>query len=526
MSVRRIEIFDTLLRDGAQGEGVVFSLEDKIKLVRALDELGVDYIEAGNPFSNPKDMELLSFATGRMRLAHARLAAFGMTRRPYTSAEEDASLKALAGCGAHVVSLVGKASLTQVSSVLGVEPEENLSMIEDSVRFLISKGIGVFFDAEHFFDGYAEDPDYAVAAIEAARRGGAARAILCDTNGGTLPSDIARAVGEVGARTSIPLGIHCHNDAGLATACSLAAVRAGAVQVQGTINGYGERCGNADLCQVIPGLILKMGLSALNGAGLSRLTDTARLVDDVANMHSNIHAPYVGRSAFAHKGGMHIDGMLKSQASFEHVDPALVGNSRRYLVSEMAGRSALMTRLMKIEPSLGRSSEETGEILSQIKRLESEGYSFEDADGSLGLRILGMLGRRQEFFRVLDFHVISRKPDGSADAQAYVKVAVGDQVEITADEGDGPINALDKALRKALTRFYPIMNSMRLTDFKVRVVSEQGTASAVRVHIDSTDGANVFSTVGVSTNVLEAGFTAMTDAIDCLLMKHTNRGKN
>jgi 2-isopropylmalate synthase len=518
---RRIEVFDTLLRDGAQGEGVVFSLEDKIKLVRALDELGVDYIEAGNPFSNPKDMELFNFITSKMRLSHAKLAAFGMTRRPFSEAAGDASLNAMANCGAGVVSLVGKASLFQVRSVLGVEPEENLNMIEDSVRFLVSRGKEVFFDAEHFFDGYLEDAEYAIAAVAAARRGGASRAILCDTNGGTLPEDIARTIEDVLKRTDIALGIHCHNDAGLSTAGALAAVRAGAVQVQGTINGYGERCGNANLCEVVPNLALKMGFET--GVNLSLITGTARLVDEIANMHSDSRAPYVGRSAFAHKGGMHIDGMLKSAASFEHVDPALVGNSRRYLVSEVSGRSALMTRIKKIEPSLGRSSEETGEILSRIKNLEAMGYSFEDADGSLSLRILGALGRRPEFFRVLDFHVISRKPDGSADAQAYVKVAVGDQVEINAEEGDGPINALDKALRKALTRFYPVMNSMRLTDFKVRVVSEQGTASSVRVHIDSTDGVSVFSTVGVSTNVLEAGFIAMTDAIDCLLMKHISK---
>lgn len=517
----RIEIFDTLLRDGAQGEGVVFSLEDKIKLVRALDELGVDYIEAGNPFSNPKDMELFSFVTEKMRLSRARLVAFGMTRRPFSKAEDDASLAAMAKCGAPVVSLVGKASLFQVRSVLGVELDENLRMIEDSVRFLTERGKTVFFDAEHFFDGYIEDAEYAAAALEAARRGGASRAILCDTNGGTLPEDVTRIVGEVRARTELKLGIHCHNDTGLATACTLAAVRAGAVQVQGTINGYGERCGNANLCEVMPNLVLKMGLRT--GATIGRITETSRLADEIANMHADPRAPYVGRSAFAHKGGMHIDGMLKSAASFEHVDPALVGNARRYLVSEVSGRSALMTRLTKIEPSLGRASEETVEILGQIKKLEAMGYSFEDADGSLSLRILGALGRRPEFFRVLDFHVISRKPDGTCDAQAYVKVAVGEQVEITADEGDGPINALDKALRKALTRFYPIMNSMRLTDFKVRVVSEQGTASAVRVHIDSTDGVSTFSTVGVSTNVLEAGFIAMTDAIDCLLMKHISK---
>ena len=523
MNQRTVEILDTTLRDGVQAAGVVFSLEDKIKLVRALDELGVSYIEAGNPFSNPKDAELFRFAREKLRLRHARLAAFGMTRRPGMRALDDPGLTALVESGAHIASIVGKASLSQVRDVLGVSPEENLSMIEDTARFLTGRGMSVFFDAEHFFDGYLEDAAYALSTLEAASRGGAARLVLCDTNGGTLPGEIAAAVRDVAGRFESPVAIHCHNDAGLATAATLAAVEAGATQVQGTINGYGERCGNANLCEVMPNLELKLGVRALPEGCLALLCDTARFISELANLNMDERTPYVGRNAFAHKGGMHIDGVLKRHDAFEHIDPQLVGNRRRLLVSEVAGRSALLTRLKKIAPELTRESEATARILETIKALEAEGYSFEDADGSLTLRILDALGRRPAFFRVLDFHVFSRPDPDPLNAQAYVKVSVGERVEITADEGDGPVNALDLALRKALSRFYPVLENMRLTDFKVRVVSGSGTASAVRVHIDSTDGKSVFSTVGVSTNVIEASFIALTDSIDCLLM-HRQQG--
>ena len=520
MEQRTVEVLDTTLRDGVQAAGVIFSLEDKLKLVRALDKLGVSYIEAGNPFSNPKDAELFRFAREKLHLKNARLAAFGMTRRAGLRAEEDAGLRALLESGAHIACIVGKASISQARDVVGVSPEENLAMIEDTARFLTENGMSVFFDAEHFFDGYREDPAYALSTLEAAARGGATRLSLCDTNGGTLPSAIHEVVQEVTSRFSVPVAIHCHNDAGLATAGTLAAVEAGAMQVQGTINGYGERCGNANLCEVLPDLELKMGLRALPEGNLSLLCDTARFISELANLNMDESMPYVGRNAFAHKGGMHIDGVLKRRDSFEHIDPKLVGNRRRLLISEVAGRSALLTRLRKVAPELTRESETTIRILENVKALEAEGYSFEDADGSLTLRILEALGRRPAFFKVLDFHVFSRPDPGPLNAQAYVKVSVDERVEITADEGDGPVNALDLALRKALSRFYPVLENMRLTDFKVRVVSASGTASAVRVRIDSTDGKNVFSTVGVSTNILEASFIALTDSIDCLLMHH------
>ena len=514
----RIETLDTTLRDGAQAEGVVFSIEDKLKIIRALDELGVDYIEAGNPCANPKDEKLFDFAREHLRLKNAQLAAFGMTCRAGVPAEEDAQLRRLAAFDAGVVSLVGKACAFQVREVLRATLEENLRMVSQSIAFLASRGLAVFFDAEHFFDGYAKEPAYALEVLAAAVRAGARRLVLCDTNGGTLPSQIESAVRAVTERFGPIAAIHAHNDSGLATACSLFGVRGGAVQVQGTINGYGERCGNANLCAVLPNLALKMGYAVLTGDSLTRLSRTARFVSEIANIQMNEKSPYVGRSAFAHKGGMHIDGVLKNPHTFGHVPPERVGNHRRYLISEQAGRGALMLKLAQIAPDVSRESEEAARIMAMLKSLEAEGYSFEDADASLELRILGALNRRREFFRVLDFHVISQKPEDSANAQAYVKVAVDGQVEITADEGDGPVNALDRALRKALLRFYPLLGGARLVDFKVRVVASHGTASVVRVFIESTDGERAWSTVGVSSNVIEASFIALSDSIEYLLM--------
>jgi len=354
--------------------------------------------------------------------------------------------------------------------------------------------------------------------LQAAQQAGAARLILCDTNGGTLPSAMEAAVRRAAERFGPVIGVHAHNDCGLATACSLSGVQGGAVQVQGTINGYGERCGNADLCSVLPNLVLKMGCDALDGGDLSRLSATARFVAGIANLLMNEKSPYVGQSAFAHKGGMHIDGVLKNPLTFEHVPPERVGNQRRYLFSEQAGRGALMRKLAQLAPDVMDDTEKVSLILDMLKRLEADGYSFEDADASLELRILGALGRRREYFRVLDFHVDSYKPENDLNAQALVKVAVGEQVEITADEGDGPLNALDKALRKALARFYPLLNGVRMVDLKVRVVESHGTASSVRVMLENSDGQRVWATAGVSTNIIEACFIALLDAIEYLLM--------
>lgn len=514
----RVLVLDTTLRDGAQAEGVSFSLEDKIKLIRALDELGVDYIEAGNPASNPKDEELFQFARHGLRLKNACLTAFGSTCRVGARAAEDVGLQKLAGCGARAVSIFGKSSLFHVKEVLRAPAEENLRLIEESVGFLKAAGLQVLFDAEHFYDGYREDPEYAMESLAAARRGGADILVLCDTNGGTLPHELGEATRRVVGAMDCPVGVHCHNDAGLAVALSMEGVLSGADMVQGTINGYGERCGNANLCTLLPNLCLKMGKEALAPGAMARMAPTARLTSEIANLSMDEHSPYVGNSAFAHKGGMHIDGMLKNRRSFEHISPEQVGNKRRFLVSEMAGRGALISRLGALAPELSKGSKQTVRIMDHIKELEAKGYAFEAAGGSLELLVLGALGRRPRFFEVLDFHVVSRKPEDDKNAQAYVKVAVDGRIEITADEGDGPVNALDLALRKALRVFYPCLNMMRLKDFKVRVVSGAGTASVVRVHIDSTDGVHLWSTVGVSSNVIEASFIALSDSIEYMLL--------
>lgn len=514
----RILVLDTTLRDGAQAEGISFSLEDKIRLIRALDDLGVDYIEAGNPAANPKDEELFQFARQGLRLKHARLTAFGSTCRVGVRADEDAGLRKLAGCGAQCASIFGKSSLFHVREVLRAEPEENLRLIEESVAFLKRSGMFVLFDAEHFYDGYRENADYAMQSLAAARRGGADMLVLCDTNGGSLPHELGRITRQAAENMDCPVGVHCHNDAGLAVACSMEGVLCGARMVQGTINGYGERCGNANLCTLLPNLCLKMGRDALIPGAMERMASTARLTGEIANLAMDEHSPYVGNSAFAHKGGMHIDGMMKNRRSFEHISPERVGNKRRFLVSEMAGRGALISRLGALAPELARDREQTARIMEHVKALEARGYAFESAGGSLELRVLGALGRRPHFFEVLDFHVVSRKPENDKNAQAYVKVAVDGKMEITADEGDGPVNALDLAMRKALGVFYPCLSQMRLKDFKVRVVSGSGTSSVVRVHIDSTDGVHLWSTVGVSSNIIEASFIALSDSIEYMLL--------
>lgn len=521
MDKRRIEILDTTLRDGAQGEGVVFSLEDKLHIIRTLDDLGVEYIEAGNPASNPKDEQLFRYLAENPVLQRSVITAFGSTCRPGADPADSAECRALVACGAKAVSIFGKTSRLHVEKVLLTTAEENLRMIAESVRYLACSGLQVLFDAEHFFDGWRDDPAYALSVLRAARQAGAHRIILCDTNGGTLPGDIAKGVRAAVQAVGDCVGIHCHNDAGLAAAASLAAVEAGAVHVQGTMNGYGERCGNANLCTILPNLAFKCGCDCLCEGAMARLSSAARTVADVANLPMDEKSPYVGRSAFAHKGGMHIDAMLKDARSFEHIDPQALGAQRRYLVSEVAGRGALMTRLSLIDPRLTKASPETAKILFQLKELEAEGYSFEGAEASLQLRLLGMLGRRRHFFELQDFHVISRQPENELNAQAYVKVRVDGQVEITADEGDGPVNAIDLAVRKALSRFYPCLGRMRLKDFKVRVVNMNGTASRVRVGMETTDGVHVWSTVGVSSNVIEASVIALTDSVEFMLLGET-----
>lgn len=514
-----VTVLDTTLRDGAQAEGIGFSLYDKLAIVSLLDDLGVDYIEAGNPASNPKDDELFRLLK-QQTLNHAKITAFGSTCRPESDAAQSPALAALLSADTPCVSIFGKAWDFHVHEVLHTTPEENLRMVRDSVAYLKANGKEVFFDAEHFFDGYAHNPHYALAVLHAAHDAGADLLILCDTNGGTLPEAIADAVRVCKDIFGDKIGIHCHNDSGLAVANTLCAVKSGACQVQGTINGYGERCGNSNLCTVLPAMMLKMGVDMPN-ISLKRLTAAAAAVADLANLSPDEHQPYVGRATFAHKGGMHVDGVRKAPQSFEHIDPALVGNERRFLLSEMSGKAVVIEKLRKIAPEIADDSEQVGRLLEQMKRLEFRGYQFDVAESSFELLVLRRLNKLPTFFKVLDFKVISGNPQNELSASAMIKVQVDGQVEMTAAEGNGPVDALDKALRKALGVFYPCIRDLSLSDFKVRVIDTgKGTASCVRVSIVSTDGQTSWGTVGVSENVLEASWQALTDALECVLLKN------
>ncbi|MDR0396642.1 MAG: citramalate synthase [Oscillospiraceae bacterium] len=508
---RNITILDTTLRDGAQSEGVSFSLEDKHRAARELDRLGVNIIEGGNPASNPKDA---AFFADPPVLSKARLAAFGATRRADSSVDDDPGLAALLCAKTDMIVLFGKASLFHAREILRVEPGLNLRMIEESARFLVERGRTVHFDAEHYFDGYDHDSGFARECVNAALRGGASSVILCDTNGGALPWRAAEITRAAVKEWPVPIGVHCHNDSGLAVANTLFAVEAGASIVHGTFCGVGERCGNADLCSVLPALSAKMGCATDCDDQLPSLTRAARLIADVMNLEIPSRTPYVGSSAFAHKGGMHSDGVRKDRRSFEHIDPARVGNARRLLISDQAGRAALLDRLAGIAPDLTRGDPRLTEIANRLKLSEQAGYVYEGAEGSFQLMALRMLGRAEPHFEALDFRVFCEQPWTRGGAQAYIKIAVNGREEITAAEGDGPVNALDLALRKALCVFYPELASVRLVDFKVRVIDGGGTGSTVRVSIESTDGGAVWGTVGVSRNIMEACWRALTDSIE------------
>lgn len=507
---------DTTLRDGAQGAGVTFSLTDKLAAIEALLAFGADFVEAGNPGSNPKDSELFDIL--RSRGMDARICAFGATRRPGILAKDSPALHTLLESGAKTVSIFGKAWDFHVTAVLRTTLEENLAMIEDSVRFLKENGRRVLFDAEHFFDGYAADPAYAMAALAAADRGGADLLVLCDTNGGALPETVARVTQAVTARFGEKVGIHCHNDSGLAVACTMAAVSAGAVHVQGTVGGLGERCGNTDMCTLLPNLVLKMGCEP-GGVQLGELTRLTGRIYSLINQPTPGKLPYVGRDAFAHKGGMHIDGVLKDARSFEHIDPATVGNTRSYLLSEVAGRAVLLEKLRAILPDL--TDEAARRLCDRLKQLEYEGFQFDGAEDSFRLLVLREAGRMPAFFQVVDFKVIAGNPMETQISSALIKLSVNGRVEMTADEGNGPVDALDRALRKALCVFYPCLEKLHLVDFKVRVVDTgRGTASCVRVEMTSTDGESRWGTVGVSENILAASWSALVDSIECMLLKY------
>jgi 2-isopropylmalate synthase len=517
----RITIYDTTLRDGTQREGLSLSVEDKLKIARALDSLGVHYIEGGWPGSNPKDAEFF-VRIGKEALDQARIAAFGSTRRPAVRCDSDPNIRSLVTAGTPVVTLVGKSSALHVERVLETSRDENLRMIGDSVGFFRGLEREVIFDAEHFFDGWAFDQEYALATLRAAADAGAHWIVLCDTNGGTLPDRIGEVVRCVRERVGTPLGIHPHDDAGVAVANALAAVQAGCTQVQGTINGYGERCGNVDLIPVVANLSLKLGHTVLPLQQLRRLTGISQYVAAVANLNADAHAPYVGRSAFAHKGGIHVAAIAKLPESYQHIDPAQVGNEPRVVVSEVAGRRNVRLRAeaLGLDPTTNEA-----EVLQRIKELEHRGFQFEAADGSFEMLLRRAVPDYQAPFELLDFTVISEKRGGQkVAAQATVKLRVGGEVVHTAAEGDGPVNALDQALRKALVPRYPGLNDVRLVDYKVRIIDEHlGTAARPRVILESARGTERWSTVGCSENIIEASWLALWDSLELPLLRDAAR---
>lgn len=517
-----VKIFDSTLRDGAQAEGISFLVNDKKKIAKALDELGVDFIEAGNPGSNQKDLEFFREAK-ELNLKHSKLVAFGSTRRCNGVASKDANVNALLEAETEYVCIFGKSWDFHVEHIIGTTKEENLNMIYDTVAYLRSRNRRVFYDAEHFFDGYKANREYAVKTLETAAAAGAECLILCDTNGGTFPDEMAEIIREVKARLEVPLGIHAHNDSGMAISSSVMAVFAGCTQVQGTFLGYGERCGNANLSAIIANLELKRGYRCLPEGNIAKLTSTARLIAEISNFKLGANLPYVGNCAFAHKAGMHIDGVYKNSKSFEHISPEAVGNERKFLISEVAGKSTVLAKIHKIYPEVEKDHPALAEIISTIKNLEFGGYQFEGADASFELIVHKAFHRFIPYFEVESFKTIGDGPSvkNEFSASAIIKVKVGGEEEITAANGDGPVDALNKALRKAIGRFYPVLNEVYLSDYKVRILDgkESATAATTRVIIESTDGKATWSTVGVSKDIIEASFKALIDSIEYKLFK-------
>lgn len=517
--MRKIQIYDTTLRDGAQTEGISFSLEDKIRIVRRLDKFGVDYIEAGWPGSNPKDMAFFKRMRSH-RFRHARLTAFCSTRRAGIAADADVNLRSVLDSGVRTAAVFGKSWDFHVFRALNTTLAENLNMIRESVGFLKAHGLEVIYDAEHFFDGYKERPDYALATLRAAQEAGADTVCLCDTNGGTLPMEVQEIVTAVRAKLHVRLGIHAHNDAGVAVANSLLAVEAGAAQVQGTVNGYGERCGNADLCAVIPNLTLKRGYATIPRENLVHLSEVSRYVSELANLSPDSRQPYVGSSAFAHKGGIHVSALLKDVNTYEHIAPAEVGNKRRVLVSELSGLSNLVYKYRELNVN-GVEGTESRRFLSELKELEAQGFQFEGAEGSLELLLRKAYDDYRRPFVLEGMRLLTdMKDDHVVHSEAVIKMRVNDQVVHTAAEGNGPVNALDNALRKALEEFYPDIAGMKLNDYKVRVLDEKaGTEAVVRVLIETGDGRKAWGTVGVSSNIIEASWQALVDSLAYGILK-------
>jgi 2-isopropylmalate synthase len=521
------KLYDTTLRDGAQSEGISFSVEDKLHIARKLDELGIHYIEGGWPGSNPKDAQFFKNIK-QLKLKDAQIAVFGSTRRAGRKVEEDEFLTILPGTGVKIATIVGKGSDLQVTHVLKTTLEENLKMIADSIRYLKGKGMMVFWDVEHYFDGFKHNPDYSLKTIEVAVESGVDCLVLCDTNGGALPDEITVAVQKVARATSVPLGIHCHNDSGLAVANTLAAVKAGVIQVQGTINGYGERCGNANLCSIIPALKLKMSIGCVSDVQLGLLTEVSRYVSELANFAPDPYSPYVGASAFSHKAGYHMDGITKWPDAYQHIDPAKVGNRRRTVVSDQSGKRNIITKAKEMGIDLSTADKEVKELLARVKQLESRGFQYDNAEASFELLLQRARPDYKPPFELVDFMVVveskrrpsTRKVAEQMLSEAMVKVKVGGEIIHTAAEGDGPVNALDLALRKALLEYYPSLEKVKLVDYKVRILEEStGTESQVRVLIESSDGEKDWRTVGGSTNIIEASWLALADGLEWWLTK-------
>jgi 2-isopropylmalate synthase len=525
----RVFIYDTTLRDGAQAEGVSFSLRDKLQITAKLAELGVDFVEGGWPGSNPKDINFFKQAK-KMKLGKTQLVAFGSTRRPHKKAHQDPILKSLLEAKTKYITIFGKSSAMQVRDVLRTSPEENLKMISESISFLKKKGKKVFFDAEHFFDGFKDNAEYALEVVKTAEAAGAEAVVLCDTNGGTLTSEIYEIVAILKEETNVSLGIHTHNDNGMAVANSVTAVEAGCNHIQGTINGIGERCGNADLCAIIPSIELKLKDKCLPKGKLKELTEVSRYISEVCNLKQRSDQPYVGTSAFAHKAGVHVNAVMKKPQTYEHVEPEKVGNKRKFIISELAGKSSIINKAKELNIDLTKDTPKTREILSMLQNMEHEGYHFEAGEASFELLMKRLMGKYKPFFELGGFRVINEKrinPKTNKPelfTEATIEIVVKGIMEHTAAEGDGPVNAIDNALRKALESFYPSLKHMHLTDFKVRVLDQKaGTEAKVRVLVQSQDEENIWSTVGVSADIIEASWQALVDSFEYKLLKDKNK---
>ncbi len=523
--MEKIKIYDTTLRDGAQAEDIAFSVEDKVRVAERLDELGIHYIEGGWPGSNPKDFQFFREIT-RISLTHAKVAAFGSTCRPGNRPENDPNILTLLKTNTPVVTIFGKSWDVHPREAMGIDLNENLDMISRSVEFVKRRTDEIVYDAEHFFDGYKSDPEYALATVTRAKDAGADCIVLCDTNGGTLPWELEGIITEVKPQLSVPIGIHIHNDSELAVANTILAVQSGVVHVQGTINGYGERCGNANLCSILPALKLKLGRDCISHDQLKKLREVSRFVDELANIPPNKHQPYVGDSAFAHKGGIHVSAIRKSPLTYEHIRPEFVGNRQRVLVSDQAGQSNILAKAAEYHIDLQSKDQITQRILSNLKELENKGFQFEGAEGSFEILMKKALGKHRRFFELMGFRVIveKRAEDEPPISEATIMIRVGDRVEHTAALGNGPVNALDNALRKALEKIYPELKEVKLVDFKVRILSSiHGTKAATRVLIESQDIRDKWGTVGVSENIIQASWQALVDSIEYKLLK--NQGK-